>query len=152
MKRTLILAAVAATALLAGCSAFDAAHIKGQEQDAAKYRAYSDVELQKQVNVQSCFDKASTDNQLATCALMGVATGMAGTFGGRPTATAFAPTTGQVLKDTATAVAPYAAGAAIVKSATAVQAKDPVVVNQPEPVIVRPEVVHPMVIHSTATP
>lgn len=143
MKRSAIyLAVITLLALIAsGCAGLDAAHIKGQEQDAAKYRAYSDVELQKQVNVQSCFDKANTDNQLATCALMGVATGMAGTFGGRPTTTAIAPTTGQVIKDTATAVAPYAAGASVVKSATGVSAKDPVVVTQPEPTIVRPEVI-----------
>jgi len=142
MRHTFRTLALAAAALaLTACASLDAAHIKGQEQDAKKYQHYSDVELQKQANVQACFNRASTDNQVATCALMGVATGMASTFGGRPTATAIAPTTGQVIKDTATAVAPYAAGASIVKSATAVQAKDPLVVQQPAPVIVEPTVV-----------
>ncbi|GLS13610.1 hypothetical protein [Hydrogenophaga electricum] len=143
MKALIKAALLAAVALatLSGCAALDAAHIKGQEQDAAKYRAYSDVELQKQVNVQSCFDNARTDHQIAMCAMYGQGVGLASTFGGRPTATTIAPTTGQVIQGTATAVAPYAAGASIVKSATSVTSKDPVVVTQPEPTIVRPEVV-----------
>lgn len=149
MKRLMIcLAALALTA----CAAMDAAHIEGQKQDSAKFKEYTDVEYQKQVAVQECFKKASTDNQLSTCALMGVATGMASTFGGRPTATAIAPTTGQVIQGTVSAVAPYAAGASIVKSATAVQAKDPVVVTQPQPLVVRPEVVHPVTITVPSTP
>ncbi|MCK9515651.1 MAG: hypothetical protein WCZ20_01335 [Hydrogenophaga sp.] len=137
---------------LSGCAALDAAHIEGQKQDAAKYSDYADVEYQKQVAVQECFKKAGSDTQIAFCAMFGQSTGMASTFGGRPTATAIAPTTGQMVKDTLTGVAPYAAAAAIVKSATSVQAKDPITVTQPEPVIVRPEVVHPAIVHSTASP
>jgi hypothetical protein len=148
MKRLFTLIFVGLALALTGCAAFDAAHIEGQKQDAAKYKDYSDVEYQKQVAVQECFKKAGTDTQIAFCARVGQSTGMASTFGGRPTATAIAPTSGQMLKDTLTGIAPYAAAAAIVKSATNVQAKDPITVTQPEPVIVRPEVVHPTVIHS----
>lgn len=145
--RILALAAVAALSIaLTGCAAFDAAHIEGQKQDAGKYRQYSDVELQKQIAVGACFAKASTDNQIAICALMGTATGMASTFGGRPTGTNIAPTTAQALGSTVEAVAPYGAAAAIAKSVAKVQAKDPVVVTQPEPLVVRPEVVHPTVV------
>lgn len=133
-------------ALLSGCAAMDAAHIEGQKQDASKYTSYSDVELQKQFNVETCFGRASSDVQIAMCALMGTATGMASTFGGRPTATAIAPTTAEVIKDTAKAVAPYGAAASIANSVSNVQSKDPVVVDSPAPVIVRPEVVNPVIV------
>lgn len=146
MRLTTTLAALA----LAGCASLDAAHIEGQKQDAAKHKSYSDVELQKQTNVETCFNRATTDNQMAICALMGTATGMASTFGGRPTPTAIAPTTGQVLQGTAQAVAPYGAAAAIANSVSKVQAKDPVVVNQPEPLVVRPEVVQPTIVQVPA--
>ncbi|MEN6302005.1 MAG: hypothetical protein ABFD96_04730 [Armatimonadia bacterium] len=135
---------------LTGCASLDAAHIAGQQRDAEKFKQYSDVELQKQVAVEACFQKASTDNQMAICALMGTATGMASTFGGRPTNTSIAPTTGQVIQGTAAAVAPYGAAAAIANSVSKVQAKDPVVVNQPEPLVVRPEVVQPTIVQVPA--
>lgn len=152
MKKTLrTFAILAAVASLAACAAMDAAHIEGQKKDAEKYRQYSDVELQKQVAVEACFKKAATDNQIAICALMGTATGMASTFGGRPTGTNIAPTTAQALGSTVEAVAPYGAAAAIANSVSKVQAKDPVVVTQPEPVIVRPEVVSPVVVRVPAT-
>lgn len=131
---------------MSGCAYFDTAHIEGQKMDAAKYKQYSDVELQKQVAVEACFAKASTDNQINTCAMMGLATGMTSTFAGRPTATDIAPTTAQAIGATVEAVAPYGAAAAIAKSVAKVQAKDPVVVTQPEPLVVRPEVVHPTVV------
>lgn len=143
-------ALVCAALALTACAALDAAHIEGQKRDADKYRNYSDVELQKQIAVGECFKKATTDTNLAICALMGTATGMASTFGGRPTSTAIAPTTAQALGSTVEAVAPYGAAAAIAKSVSKVQAKDPVVVNQPEPLVVRPEVVQPTVIHAPA--
>lgn len=130
-------------AALTGCAAMDAAHIAGQLHDATKYTNYSDVELQKQINVSSCFAHARTDNQTNTCAMMGVATGMASTFGGRPTQTAIAPTTGQVIKDTAIGVAPYGAAAAIARSVGNVQAKDPIVTPTQ---VVRPEIVNPLVV------
>lgn len=145
--RRLALAALSAVSLaMTGCAALDAAHIEGQKQDAGKYKQYSDVELQKQIAVEACFNKASTDNQIAICALMGTATGMASTFGGRPTGTNIAPTTMQAIGSTVEKVAPYGAAAAIAKSVANVQAKDPVVVNQPEPLVVRPEVVQPTVV------
>ena len=143
----LTLAAVAAA--VSGCANLDAAHIAGQEKDRAKYGDYSDVELQKQVNVGACFEKATTDNQIAYCALMGTATGMASTFGGRPTATAIAPTTGQVIKGTAEAIAPYAAAVGVARSVAGVQSKDPIIAN-PTPTIVRPEVVNPVIVNSVA--
>ena len=141
-----ILSIAFALLALSGCSVFDTAHIEGQKVDAAKYKQYSDVELQKQVALEECFKKASTDARMAICALMGTATGMASTFAGRPTATDIAPTTAQAIGATVEAVAPYGAAAAIAKSVAKVQAKDPVVVNQPEPLVVRPEVVHPTVV------
>lgn len=140
------LAAAFALLVLTACAGLDAAHIEGQKQDAAKYRQYSDVELAKQEAVSECFRKASTDNQLSTCAMLGMATGMASTFGGRPTGTAIAPTTAQAVMGGLEAVAPYGAAAAIANSVSKVQAKDPVVVNQPAPLVVRPEVVQPTVI------
>lgn len=136
----------AAAMLAAGCAGLDAAHIKGQEIDRSKYTDYTDVEVEKQIGVQKCFERATDAASTAVCAMYGTATGVASTFGGRPTGTAIAPTSGQVFRDTITGVAPYAAAAAVVKSATGVQAKDPVVVQQPEPVIVRPEIVHPLVV------
>ena len=139
MIRTTLTACVALA--LTACAGLDAAHMKGQEMDAQKYQHYSDVELQKQTNVQSCFNRATTDNQIATCALMGVATGMASTFGGRPTGTSIAPTTGQVIKDTAKVVAPVWGAVEIGRSVSGVQAKDPIVVQQPAPVIVEPTII-----------
>jgi outer membrane lipoprotein SlyB len=142
--KSLIVALVAVG--LTGCASLDAAHIEGVKHDAEKYRAYSEVETQKQVAVQECFRKASTDSQFGSCALMGVASGMAGTFGGRPTAATIAPTTGQLVQGTVNAIAPYAAAASIARSVADVQAKDPVVVEQQPPLVVRPEVVNPIVI------
>lgn len=142
----LILMTTAALALTA-CASFDAAHIAGQNADAQKYRDYSDVEMEKQRAVTACFTSAGTasatasDLRIAMCALYGQGVGMASTFGGRPTNTAIAPTTMQAVGGVVQAVAPYAAAAAIAKSVSQVQAKDPITVTQPEPVIVRPEVV-----------
>lgn len=129
--------------LLSGCASFDAAHIEGQKQDANKYAKYSDVELQKQVNAERCFERASTDIQVAFCSMLAQSVGITSTFAGRPTATSIAPTTLQSIGDTVKAVAPYAAASAIAKSVSDVQSKDPIVVQQPAPVIVRPEVVIP---------
>lgn len=131
---------------LTGCASMDAAHMEGVKQDAAKYQAYSEVETQKQVAVQECFKRAATDSQFGSCALMGVASGMAGTFGGRPTATTIAPTSGQLVQGTVSAIAPYAAAASIARSVADVQAKDPVVVEPQAPVIVRPEIVNPVIV------
>jgi hypothetical protein len=75
------------------------------------------------------------------CALFGQGVGMASTFGGRPTGTTIAPTTMQALGQTLETVAPYGAAAAIARSVASVQAKDPQVVTQPQPLVVRPEVV-----------
>jgi hypothetical protein len=141
-----LIIAILAAVLLPACASLDAAHIKGQEQDAAKYSTYSDVELQKQVNVETCFNQAKSDAQMAMCALMGTATGMASTFGGRPTPTAIAPTTGENIRGAIKDVAPYAAGAIIGRGLTRVQAKDPVIVEQPAPLVVRPEVVNPLIV------
>jgi outer membrane lipoprotein SlyB len=143
MTRLLATVATLLATLLTGCASMDAAHIKGQEMDAQKYQQYTDVELQKQTNVQSCFNRATTDNQIATCALMGVATGMASTFGGRPTNTKIAPTTAQAVGHTAEKLAPYGAAAKIADSVADVQAKDPIVVQQPAPVIVEVPVLAP---------
>lgn len=136
----LILATLCAFALTA-CASMDAAHIAGQNADATKYQHYSDVELAKQTAVASCFARAGTDNQIAMCALYGQGVGMASTFGGRPTGTTIAPTTMQAVGDTLKAVAPYGAAAAIASSVTSVQTKDPA-----PPLVVRPEVVNPVVI------
>lgn len=141
----LIIATLTAT-LLPACAALDAAHIEGQKQDAKKHTDYSDVELQKQINVETCFKRATTDTQIATCSMLGMATGMASTFGGRPTTTTIAPTTGQVIQGTAQAIAPYGAAASIANSVSKVQAKDPIITEQPAPVIVRPEVVNPIIV------
>lgn len=135
---------------LTACASFDAAHIEGQKADAAKYQAYSDVELAKQSSVSNCFARANTDNQLATCALMGVATGMASTFSGRPTSTNIAPTTMQAIGTTAEKLAPYGAAASIAKSVSNVQSKDPVIVQQADPVVVRPEIVQPVIVQVPA--
>lgn len=131
------------TLLFTGCAAMDAAHIEGQKQDAKKYTDYSDVELQKQTNVEICFGRATSDVQIAMCSMLGMATGMASTFGGRPTTTTIAPTTGEIIKGTVKAVAPYGAAASIANSVSNVQAKDPVIT---EPTIVRPEVVNPVIV------
>lgn len=135
------LIALALAAVLPACASLDAAHIEGQKQDAKKYTDYSDVELQKQYNVETCFTRATTDTQIAMCSMLGMATGMASTFGGRPTATAIAPTTGQVIQGTAQTLAPYGAAASIANSVSNVQSKDPIITEQPAPVIVRPEIV-----------
>jgi phage shock protein PspC (stress-responsive transcriptional regulator) len=129
--------------LLTGCASMDAAHIEGVKQDAAKYQEYSRIELQKQAAVRACFNVAHTDNQVAMCAMMGVATGVASTFGGRPTPITIAPTSGQLIQGTVSAVAPYAAAAAIAKSVAEVQAKDPIVTPTQ---VVRPEIVRPEII------
>jgi hypothetical protein len=47
----------------------------------------------------------------------------------------------QALGQTLETVAPYGAAAAIARSVASVQAKDPQVVTQPQPLVVRPEVV-----------
>lgn len=141
----MIIAAIAA-AILPACAALDAAHIEGQKQDAKKYTDYSDVELQKQTNVQTCFNRATNSTEIAMCSMLGMATGMASTFGGRPTTTTIAPTTGQVIQGTAQTLAPYGAAASIANSVSKVQAKDPIITEQPAPVIVRPEVVNPVIV------
>lgn len=148
MKKTLI--ALITAASLTGCAMFDAAHIEGQKADASKYKQYSDVELAKQNAVAACFARANTDNQLAYCALFGQSVGMASTFGGRPTGTNIAPTSMQALGSALETVAPYAAAAAIAKSVSNVQSKDPVVVQQAEPVVVRPEIVQPVIVQVPA--
>jgi hypothetical protein len=140
----LAMIAAFAALVLGGCAAMDAAHIKGQEYDAQKFRDYSDVELEKQRAVTACFTSAATalagagasDARIAMCALYGQGVGMASTFGGRPTGTTIAPTTAQAIGSTLEAVAPYGAAASIAKSVSKVQAKDPVVVEQPSPVVV----------------
>jgi hypothetical protein len=137
--RTLSLAAAALA--LSACAPLDAAHIEGQKQDAAKYKQYSDVELAKQEAVSQCFARATTDNQIAMCALYGQGIGMASTFGGRPTGTTIAPTTAQAVGRTLEKVAPLAAAAAVARSVADVQAKDPQIIEQPAPLIVRPEIV-----------
>lgn len=141
----MIIAAIT-TLALTGCAALDAAHIEGQKQDAKKYTDYSDVELQKQTNVETCFKRATNSTEIAMCSMLGMATGMASTFGGRPTTTTIAPTTGQVIQGTAQTVAPYGAAASIANSVSKVQAKDPIITEQPAPVIVRPEVVNPVIV------
>lgn len=143
MRKFLIVVAINAVMALTGCASLDAAHIEGQKRDAEKYRDYTDVEIEKQVGVQKCFDKATDASSAALCAMYGMATGMASTFGGRPTATTIAPTTGENIRGTARDVAPYAAGASAVRSVTNVQAKDPIVTPTQ---VVRPEVVRPEVI------
>ena len=140
MKR---LAIFLTTLFLTACASMDAAHIEGQKQDAAKFREYTDVQYQQAVAVQQCFQKATTDNQIAYCALLGTSTGMASTFGGRPTTTTIAPTLAQTIQGTAQAIAPYAAGASIIRSATSVQAKDPIITPTQ---VVRPEIVRPEII------
>ena len=142
----LIIAALTILALT-GCAALDAAHIEGQKQDAKKYTEYSDVELQKQTNVETCFNRATNSTEIAMCAMLGMGTGMASTFGGRPTITTIAPTTGQVIQGTVQTLAPYGAAASIANSVSKVQAKDPIITEQPAPVIVRPEVVRPEVVN-----
>jgi hypothetical protein len=136
-----LIATLCAALALSACAGLDAAHMKGQEMDAQKYQQYTDVELAKQQAVSECFTKASTDNQIAMCALYGQGIGMASTFGGRPTGTTIAPTTGQVIKDTAKVVAPVWGAVEIGRSVSGVQAKDPIVVQQPAPVIVEPTII-----------
>ena len=136
-----LIATLCAALALSACAGLDAAHMKGQEMDAQKYQHYSDVELAKQQAVSECFTKASTDNQIAMCALYGQGIGMASTFGGRPTGTTIAPTTAQAVGRTLEKVAPLAAAAAVARSVADVQAKDPIVVNQPAPVMVEPTIV-----------
>jgi hypothetical protein len=126
---------------LAACSSLDAAHIEGQKQDAKKFADYTDVQYQQAVAVQECFKKATTDNQIAFCALLGTSTGMASTFGGRPTTTTIAPTTLQTIGRTVEKIAPVAGIASVVRNATAVSAQQPLIVEQPAPLIVRPEVI-----------
>lgn len=137
--RTLSL--IGAALALTACAGMDAAHMKGQEMDAQKYQHYSDVELEKQKAVSSCFEKASTDNQIAMCALYGQGIGMASTFGGRPTSTSIAPTTAQAVGRTLEKVAPVWGAVELGRSVSGVQAKDPLVVTQPAPVIVQPTIV-----------
>jgi hypothetical protein len=126
---------------LAACSSLDAAHIEGQKQDAKKFTDYTDVQYQQAVAVQECFKKATTDNQIAFCALLGTSTGMASTFGGRPTTTTIAPTTLQTIGRTVEKIAPVAGIASVVRNATAVSAQQPLIVEQPAPLIVRPEII-----------
>jgi hypothetical protein len=134
--------AIFLTALfLTACASMDAAHIEGQKQDAAKFREYTDVQYQQAVAVQQCFQKATTDNQMAYCALLGTSTGMASTFGGRPTTTTIAPTTLQTIGRTVEKIAPVAGIASVVRNATAVSAQQPLIVEQPAPLIVRPEII-----------
>jgi hypothetical protein len=140
MKRLVIFL----TALfLTACASMDAAHIEGQKQDAAKFKDYTDVQYEQAVAVQECFKKANTDNQMAFCALMGTSTGMASTFGGRPTTTTIAPTTLQTIGGTVEKIAPVAGVASVVRNATGVSAQPPLIVEQPAPLIVRPEIIIP---------
>lgn len=137
--KTIITALIAIA--LTGCASMDAAHIAGQKAESDKFHDYTDVQVQQQANVGECFKKASTDVQIGFCALLAQGTGMASTFGGRPNATAIAPTTAQTVMGGLEKIVPYAAAASIVRSATSVQAKDPVIVTQPAPLVVQPEVI-----------
>jgi hypothetical protein len=128
---------------LTGCASLDAAHIAGQRADQAKYEAFTDVQLEAQRGVTECFKRAATDVRLMACGMVAQAIGMANTFGGRPGATAIAPTTGQSLAGVARVVAPAWAAVEIARGVAAVQSKDPIVVEQPAPIIVRPDVVGP---------
>lgn len=139
------IAALAIAAALTGCASMDAAHLAGQQADGKKFADYTDVQMQQQAAVAACFGKASTDAQMAMCALMGQGLGMASTFGGRPTATTVAPTTMQAIGQTLEKVVPIGAAAwaasKISGNVSAVQAKDPVVVQQPAPLVVEPTIV-----------
>jgi hypothetical protein len=141
MNRLLATVATLLATLLTGCASMDAAHIEGQRADAAKFKDYTDIQYQQAVAVQECFKKAATDVQIAMCAMLGQSTGLASTFGGRPTNTPIAPTTAQAVGRTIEKAVPLAAAAAVARSVADVQAKDPIVVNQPAPLIVEPTIV-----------
>jgi hypothetical protein len=141
MKKLILIAPIFAV----GC-AFDAAHMKGQEESRIQYHLYSDVEMQKQINVQSCFNTATTEMQTAICAMLAQSTGITSTFAGRPNQTVLAPTTGQIIGQTVQTVAPLALGTyGAVKAVEALAAHpktvNPVIVEQPAPIIVEPFVV-----------
>lgn len=117
--------------------------------NAKMYEAQADVQFEAQKNVTACFNKASTDVQIMACSMMGQTTNFSQAMGGQPTPNRN-PTTGvegatavgtTAVKVTGAGVVAHAVAKGV-KSATDVQAKDPIVVNQPEPVIVRPEIVH----------
>jgi hypothetical protein len=141
MKKLILIAPIFAV----GCASFDAAHIEGQRQAAAQYKHYSDVAMQTQVSVQSCFKTATTEMQTAICAMLAQSSS-ANALAGRPDQKVLAPTTGQIIGQTVQTVAPLALGAyGAVKAVEALAAHpktvNPVIVEQPAPIIVDPFVV-----------
>jgi hypothetical protein len=56
----------------------------------------------------------------------------------------------QAIGTTAEKLAPYGAAASIAKSVSNVQSKDPVIVQQADPVVVRPEIVQPVIVQVPA--
>ena len=133
---------ILAAGVLSGCASLDASHIAGQRADADKYTAYTDIELEKQKVARECFAQAGgSDVRFVACAMMGQSTGIVSTFAGRPTETRVAPTFGQTVVEGVKSVAPYAAAAVVANSVAGKLGRDPVVVNAPEPIIVRPEVI-----------
>lgn len=121
--------------------------------NAKMYDSQADVMWNAQEAVKKCYDKATTDVQIMACSMQGQSANFTQAMAGRPTPNRNPSTAPEVAGDTAKAVGKAAATTAgvvgvanavseglsnTVAANASVQAKDPVVV--------RPEVVHPAVV------
>lgn len=157
MKRLAILTIVVT---LAGCSTVsklangdEVTDFKASaDANAEIAKANADVHYEQQQALKECYKQATTDIRFVACAMQGQSTNTSQHTAGRPS-TNRNPTSGTEanadVAKTAVNVTGAAVGAAVigkavsdvVKSTSAVQAKDPVVVTQPEPVIVQPTII-----------
>lgn len=171
-KRLLLIGATAvlASALLAACSAPSTVVRKdGTKEEISDFKASADANAKMysdQADVmwnaheadKKCFEKATTDNQIAFCTLGAQTTKFTQAMSGRPTPNRNPSTgveeTGATVRSVGGDVAGAAktvgvakAAASAVKSTVDAQsAVQTTVVTQPAPLVVRPEVVQPTVV------
>lgn len=160
MKKTFIVFAAAALALLAGCTTTskitdpdgrvqEVTDFKASaDANAEMYKAQADVMWKAQQVSKACFDKATTDVHIMACGMIAQSTNFAQALSGRPTpnrnpqsGTEANAEVGKAaiggLTDVGQVTAVAKAAAKISENVAAVQAKDPIEV-QPEVVIVQP--------------
>jgi hypothetical protein len=124
--------------------------------NAQMYDSQADVMWNAQEAVKACYKKATTDVQIMACAMHGQSANYSQAMAGRPAPNRNPQTAPEVAGDTGKAAVKAVANTAgvvgvanavadglsnTVAANASVQAKDPVVVTQPQPLVVRPEVV-----------
>jgi hypothetical protein len=170
-KRILSLAVVIAAVSLVGCGSLtkDGERISDFKASAdankSMYSDQADVQWKTQETLAKCFEKATTDIGLAVCGLTTQATNINQTVNGRPTpnrnpttgveaAQAVGTTAVKATAAAATAVGVANAAADAFKGAADAQAQtasEGITAASKDPLVVRPEIVQPMVVQVPAS-